>query len=69
MKLLFKPITYELAFREQEIVKSIGDWFFSFSELKAIDCPCPSDKNCQHQEKSKEALEKAHEQSLVRLDQ
>ncbi|KAK1277114.1 hypothetical protein QJS04_geneDACA015768 [Acorus gramineus] len=28
------------------IAKSVGDWYFERSEVKAIDCPYPCDKTC-----------------------
>ncbi|KAK1293017.1 hypothetical protein QJS10_CPB17g00830 [Acorus calamus] len=30
----------------QGIAKSVGDWYFERSEVKAIDCPYPCDKTC-----------------------
>ncbi|KAK1317119.1 hypothetical protein QJS10_CPA05g00056 [Acorus calamus] len=31
---------------KQGIAKSVGDWYFERSEVKAIDCPYPCDKTC-----------------------
>ncbi|XP_042400599.1 pectin acetylesterase 2-like [Zingiber officinale] len=30
------------------IAKSVGDWYFERSEVKAIDCPYPCDNTCHH---------------------
>ncbi|KAL6627813.1 hypothetical protein ACP70R_031539 [Stipagrostis hirtigluma subsp. patula] len=34
------------AIQNKGIAKSVGDWYFSRAEVKAIDCPYPCDKTC-----------------------
>jgi len=33
---------------QQGIAKSVGDWYYSRAEVKAIDCRYPCDKTCHH---------------------